>query len=142
MLLKRKDFQSHESRTRHICGIACLLSGCADYQAKQRTAELNEQAKAAALDCAKKFPLTRKTIVAIVQCANAAWAITLPTLGSDQDLFQTFMAQRLAIAEQVQSGKISLAEGEAAISKKLSEAHSEAQSRNDDRFSDDFLKPH
>ena len=117
--------------------LATVLSGCADYQAQQRTAELNEQAKTAALDCANKFPVTRKTIVASVQCANAAWENTLPTLGSDQDLFQTFMDQRLAIAKQVQSGKISLAEGEAAISKKWSEAHSEAQRRNDDKLTND-----
>jgi hypothetical protein len=122
--------------------LATVLSGCADYQAQQHTGELNEQAKAAALDCANKFPvITRNTIVAAVRCGNAAWEITSPTLGSDKDLFQAFMADRLAIAEQVQSGKISLTEGEAAITKKSSEAHSEAQRRNDGKINEFLDRP-
>jgi hypothetical protein len=44
-------------------------------------------------------------------------------------LFQTFMARRLAIAEQVQSGKITMAEGSAAASQKYSEMLSEARRR-------------
>ena len=120
--------------------LATVLSGCADYQAQQHTAELNKQANAAALDCANKFPLTRRTVVARVRCANAAWESTLPTLGSDQDLFQMYMAQRLAIAEQIQSGKISLTEGEAAIAETLSQAHSEAQRRKDDKFTNAYLE--
>jgi hypothetical protein len=110
--------------------LAAALAGCANYQAQQRFAQLNEQAKVAAHDCESRFPLTPQTIVARAQCSNTAWAPTLPTLGSNQDLFQTFMAQRLAIAEQVQTGKVTMAEGLAAISQKYSEMMSKGQRRN------------
>jgi hypothetical protein len=54
----------------------------------------------------------------------------LPTLGSNQNIYQTFLAQRLAIAEQIQSGKVTAAEGVAAISQRWSEANSKAQRQN------------
>jgi len=85
--------------------------------------------------CANKFPLTQRTIVAAVRFANAAWESTSPTLERDQDLFQAYLAQRLAIAEQVRSGKISLAAGEA-----ISKAFSEAQRRKDDKFTQRVFK--
>jgi hypothetical protein len=116
--------------------LATVLTGCADYQAQQQAqqqqqkrAQLEEQAKTAAQDCANKFPLAPQTLVARVQCVNTAWAPVLPALGGNADLFQTFMAQRLAIAEQVQSGKITMAEGNAAASQKYSEMLSAAQRR-------------
>jgi hypothetical protein len=111
--------------------LAAALSGCADYQAQQaqqRAAQLNEQSKAAAQECNNQFPaVTPQNVVAAMKCVDAAQAITLPTLGSNQDLLQTFMAQR---AEQVQSGKLTVAEGKAEVHQKWSQAVSEAQRRN------------
>jgi hypothetical protein len=98
--------------------LVTALSGCADYQAQQRAkaaAQLNEQYKAALQECKNKIPTVRpQNVVTATQCSNAAVAILLPTYGSNQDLTQTFMAQPLAIAQQVQSGKITAAEGAAA----------------------------
>jgi hypothetical protein len=110
--------------------LAAALSGCADYQAQQQAAQIKGQNKAAMRDCKNKFStVTPQNIVAAAQCRNAAMAITLPLLGSNQDLAQRFMAQRLAIAEKVQKGKLTVAEGSAAIWQKYSEAESELQRR-------------
>jgi hypothetical protein len=113
--------------------LAAAVSGCADYQAQQQAkavAQLREQEKAALQECVNKVALTPQTVVARVQCINTASLIGLPTLGNNQDLFRTFMYQRLAIAEQVQSGKLTLAEGQAQGAKRYSEMVSEAQRRN------------
>jgi hypothetical protein len=110
--------------------LAAALSGCADYQAQQQAAQIKGQNKAATRDCRNRFStVTPENIVVAAQCRNAAMAITLPLLGSNQDLAQRFMAQRLAIAEQVQKGKLTVAEGSTAIWQKYSEAESELQRR-------------
>jgi hypothetical protein len=118
------------ARTFFAVLLAAALSGCADYQAQQQAAQIKGQNKAAMRDCKVRFStITPENIVAAAQCRNAAMAITLPLLGSNQDLAQRFMAQRLAIAERVQKGKLTVAEGSAAIWQKYSEVESELQRR-------------
>jgi archaellum component FlaG (FlaF/FlaG flagellin family) len=118
------------ARTIFAVLLAAALSGCADYQAQQQAAQIKERNKAATRDCRNRFStVTPENIVAAAQCRNAAMAITLPLLGSNQDLAQSFMAQRLAIAEQVQKGKLTVAEGSTAIWQKYSEAEGELQRR-------------
>jgi hypothetical protein len=114
--------------------LATALCCCANYQAQQqaaRAAQLNGQWKVAEQDCAKRFPVvTSQNVVPAVKCLDAAMEIIMPTYGSNQDLARTFMAQRLVIAEQIQSGKITPTEGVAATKQRWSEANTEAQRRN------------
>jgi hypothetical protein len=64
-----------------------------------------------------------------MQCVNNAIAIQLPTYAPDQDLVLAYLADRMVIAEQVQSGKITIAEAKAQIMQKWSAAVSEGQRR-------------
>jgi hypothetical protein len=120
---------------RQICVVfvALMIAGCGiarQYQAREQTQQLQLQAKAANDDCNAKFPMGNPKIeVARVQCLNSTFAILMPTFGPDQDLAQVFMADRLVIAEQIQGGKIDLAEGNAEIAAKWSEVVSESQQR-------------
>ena len=121
-----------------LSGLA--LSGCAivppvqaDEPSKQPAAAnalLIEQSKAAMAACDAKFPAgDPKTAVVRRQCINDGFAIKLPTFGPDQDLVRGVMADSMVIAGQVQSGKMTIAEGNAAIAEKWSKAVSESQRR-------------
>jgi hypothetical protein len=113
------------------CGIAPRVH--ADDETKQQAsvnARLIEQSKAAMAACDAEFPAGEpKTAVVRRKCINDGFAIRLPTFGPDQDLVQTVMADSMVIAEQVQSGKMTIAEGNAAISEKWSKAVTESQRR-------------
>jgi len=126
-----------------ILGLA--LSGCgtaprvqADDQTKQQAteqqakvnAQLIEQSKAAMAACDAKFPAgDPKTAVVRRKCINDGFSIRLPTFGPDQDLVRAVMADSMVVAEQVQSGKMTIAEGNAAIAEKWSKAVTESQRR-------------
>ena len=106
------------------CGIAQRI------QAQEQAKQLASQSDAAIADCDTKIPGGNpKTTVSRIKCLNDAMAIRMPLFGTDQDLAQAFMANRLAIAEQVQNGKLSVAEGNAGIADKWSQAVSESQRR-------------
>ena len=81
-------------------------------------------------DCKLKFPADQKVAVAKMQCLENALAIKLPTFGTDQDLVRAYMATATVIAEQVQSGKMTFIQGNAALADKWSQVVSEAQRRN------------
>ena len=59
---------------------------------------------------------------------NAAFAILQPTLPYP-DLLQTWMAEHLAIAEQIQTAHMTLAQGNAVITQKWSDMVAEEQRR-------------
>lgn len=113
------------------CGIAPRVQ--ADDQAKQQAAanpQLIEQSKAAMAACDAKFPAgDPKTAVVRRKCINDGFAIRLPTFGPDQDLVRAVLADSMVIAAQVQSGKMTIAEGNAAIAEKWSKAVTESQRR-------------
>lgn len=120
--------------------LSLALSGCAiaprvqaDDQTKQpatANAQLIEQSKAAMAACDAKFPAgDPKTAVVRRKCINDGFAIKLPTFGPDQDLVRRVTADSMIIAEQVQSGKMTIAEGNAAIAEKWSKAVTESQRR-------------
>jgi hypothetical protein len=122
-----------------VCG-SLALAGCAvapraqaDEQAKQQAADnaqLIEQSKAAMAACDAKFPAgDAKTAVVRRKCINDGFAIKLPTFGPDQDLVRGVMADSMVIAEQVQNGKMTIADGNAAIAEKWSKAVTESQRR-------------
>ena len=128
------------SITINLFVLSLALTGCAiapraqaDDQAKQQAAvnpQLIEQSKAAMAACDAKFPAgDPKTAVVRRKCINDGFAIRLPTFGPDQDLVRGVMADSMVIAEQVQSGKITIAEGNAAIAEKWSKAVTESQRR-------------
>jgi hypothetical protein len=131
-----------------VLGLVCgglvsgglALTGCAvaprvqaDDQTKQQAADnaqLIEQSKAAMAACDAKFPAgDAKTAVVRRKCINDGFAIKLPTFGPDQDLVRGVMADSMVIAEEVQSGKMTIADGNAAIAEKWSKAVTESQRR-------------
>jgi hypothetical protein len=128
------------SITLNLFVLSLALAGCgtaprvqADDQAKQQAAvnpRLIEQSKAAMAACDATFPAGNpKTAVARRKCINDGFAIRLPSFGPDQDLVRAVMADGMVIAEQVQSGKMTIAEGNAAIAEKWSKAVTESQRR-------------
>jgi hypothetical protein len=120
--------------------IALLLGGCAlvqrieaEKQAKElaeRNAQLIEQTKAAAAECNTTFRKGNAKIeVDRVKCLNDALTISMPVYGGYQDLVGAYMADRLVIAEKVQSGKMTWAEGNAAIAQRWTEAMNAGEQR-------------
>ncbi|MFZ3339192.1 MAG: hypothetical protein WBE99_11410 [Xanthobacteraceae bacterium] len=113
------------------CGVAPRVQ--AEDPAKQQAAlnpQLIQQSKAAMAACDAKFPAgDPKTAVVRRTCINDGFAIRLPTFGPDQDLVRAVMADSMVVADQVQSGKMTIAEGNAAIADKWSKAVTESQRR-------------
>jgi len=120
--------------------LAIALSGCgiaqriqAQEQAKQlaaHNAELTAQSNVAIADCNTKVPGGNpKTTVARIKCMNDAVAIRMPTFGADRDLAQAWLAERMVVAEEIQNGKLSIAQGDAVMAEKWSQAVSESQRR-------------
>lgn len=116
-----------------LCGCGTAPRVQADDQAKQQAAgnaQLIEQSKAAMAACDAKFPAgDPKTAVVRRKCINDGFAIRLPTFGPDQDLVRTVLADSMVIAEQVQSGKMTIADANAAMAEKWSKAVTESQRR-------------
>jgi hypothetical protein len=123
-----------------LLAISLALCGCAGSQhiqaeepAKQQaaqSAQLVEQSKAAMAACDAEFPAGNpKTAVARRKCINDGFAIRLATFGPDQDLVRAVLADSMVIAEKVQDGKMTIAEGNAAIAEKWSQAVTESQQR-------------
>lgn len=134
------------STTLNLLVLGLALSGCAvaprvqaQDQAKQQAAlnaQLIEQSKAAMAACDAKLPAgDPKTAVARRKCINDGFAIRLPTFGPDQDLVRGVMANSMVIAEQVQSGKMTTAEGNAAMAANWSKAVTESQRRSNTKDS-------
>jgi hypothetical protein len=91
--------------------------------------ELLAQAKAAALACDEKLPAgNSRTAVARAQCQFEAAKISRPTV-IFPDLADTFWATRMRVAEEVQGGKLTIAQGNEIISNKNSEVTTEGQRR-------------
>ena len=89
-------------------------------------------AYAASADCDARFPASNiKVAVARMQCFNDA--LESGTLGYvNQDLLASFMAYRMAIAEQIQYGKITVLQGKALAAEKWSQILSEAERRGNE----------
>ena len=131
-----------------VCILLCALalSGCgiamqiqAQEQAKKQAAinaQLVAQSDAATANCDAKFPPgNAKQAVVRRKCLNDAFSIKLPTFGADQDLAQAVMAYGMEVAEQIQNGKMTIAQGNAAVAERWSQAVSESQQRANARNS-------
>ena len=112
--------------------LCIMLAGCgiaARMQAEEHAKELRAQSDAAANTCKSNFAADNpKTYLARQRCLNDAVTIALPTL-PNQDLVSAYLADRVAIGEQVQAGKMTVAQGDAAIAEKRSWMISEDQNR-------------
>jgi hypothetical protein len=108
------------------------LGGCG--LARQREMQSERAAKAqsdaAAQECQSKFPqIISATVVAHAKCLNEAAAIARPAW-SYPDLLDSFLATRMALAERVQKGQITIAQGTEELANKKSEIVAEEQRRN------------
>ena len=93
---------------------------------------MREQSRTAVANCDFRYPKDNpKIAVARIKCLNEAFSIQLPTLTPDQDLAQSFMAERMVIAERIKAGKMTMAEGQAAMAEKWSQVVSASQQRRD-----------
>lgn len=130
----------HRIATISVLGLA--LAGCGISQRAEReqqvqdlaarNAQLQEQGRIAVAACDAQYQKGNpKTAVARIKCLNDGLSIQLPTFGPDQDLVQAFMAERVVIAERIQAGKMTYAEGTAAIAEKWSQAVNVSQQRRD-----------
>jgi hypothetical protein len=120
--------------------IGLLLAGCstaahtqADAQPKlsdSQDAQLIEQSKTAMAACDAQFPAgDPKIAVARRKCVNGGFSIRLPTFGPDQDLVRAFLADSLVIAQKIQDGQMTIAEGNAAMAQRWTQAVAESQKR-------------
>jgi hypothetical protein len=110
------------------------LTGCGSEQtvAQQRLKEADRQYQAATADCRKQFPIDEpKTIAAKMQCVNSSFALfIMPVMGANADLGQQWMAAQTNMAEQIQAGKMTVAQARDTLTQRWSLILSEVQRRN------------
>ena len=95
-----------------------------------RIQELQAQELAAIQRCDVTVPAGNpKTAVERAKCQTEAWAILRPIMPYP-DLLDLMIASRLTIAEQIQNGKLTIAQGNEQIAAKRSELAAEEQRRN------------
>ncbi len=113
------------------CGIAQPIQS--EEPAKQSavpSAQLIQQSKTAMAACDAEFPAGEpRTAVARRKCINDGFTIRLPTFGPDQDLVRAVLGDSMVIAEKVQNGQMSIAEANATMAKKWSQAVVASQQR-------------
>ena len=114
-----------------VLGLTVASCGIARRQEMQaRIQELQAQSLAASQRCDVSVPAgNAKTAVERAKCQTEAWAILRPTTPYP-DLLDLMIASRLAIAEQVQNGKLTIAQANEQIAAKRSELVAEEQRRN------------
>jgi hypothetical protein len=124
--------QASNARLCAALTLAALIAGCGLARQRELAAQmaaLREQSAAAMKECGEKFPPGNpKMAVARAQCVNAALVIVQPTLPYP-DLLQVYMADHMAVAEDIQAGRTSIAQGNAVLARKWSELVGEEQRR-------------
>jgi len=95
-----------------LCGAALTGCGLDQTAAQQRLKEADRQYQAATADCRKQFPIDEpKTIAAKMQCVNSSFALfIMPVMGANADLGQQWMAAQTNVAEQIRTGKMTVAQ--------------------------------
>jgi hypothetical protein len=113
--------------------VCMLIAGCGlarQQQEMQAREKLKADAYAAAQNCDITVPPGNpKTAVARAKCQTEAWAILRPTMPYP-DLLDLLIAKRLAIAERVEKGQLTIAEANEAIASARSEVTAEEQRRS------------
>lgn len=107
--------------------LGCGLARQQELEAKR--AALQEQNAAAVQICDSKFPKGEtKTAIVRAQCMNEAAEILRPTMPFP-DLLDVFMTSRMAIAERVQKGQMTIAQANEEITARRSQLVAEEQRR-------------
>ena len=114
-----------------VLGLTVASCGIARQQEMQaRIQELQAQKLAAIQRCDVTVPAGNpKTAVERAKCQTEAWAILRPIMPYP-DLLDLMIASRLTIAEQIQNGKLTIAQANEQIAAKRSEIVAEEQRRN------------
>jgi hypothetical protein len=114
-----------------ILVLALALGGCADTLAQKQAAEAKRQAdlRAEVEACKQQFPTApRKNNVALSRCINDVngrfWTDQV-----NHDLLDLYAAKRIAIATQMDEGKISQEDGQVLIEQARSDAITQIQQR-------------
>jgi hypothetical protein len=112
--------------------VGLFVAGCAAIEQRDTQARNNEliaSAKAATTACNEKISEgDPNKAMARAQCQRDAASIARPT-ERYPDLGDAFWATRMRIAEQVQAGKLTIAEGNELITNKSVELNNEGQRR-------------
>jgi hypothetical protein len=113
--------------------VGVTLAGCGltqQLELQARNDKLSAQNKAAMQSCDETHPPGNpKTVVARAKCQTEAMAILLPMVPYP-DLLRSLIASRMVVAEEVQDGKLTIAQGNEIMANKLSNMVSEEQRRN------------
>lgn len=113
--------------------VALTVASCGlarQREMQERIDALNAQSLAASQACDASFPAgNSKTAVARARCHMDAWEIRRPIVPYP-DLLDSFIATRMSVAEQVQNGKLTIAQANEILANKHSEMVSEEQRRN------------
>lgn len=111
--------------------VAPILAGCglvARKEQAEREAALKHQFEATLADCNQRLPPNTKRQRDRANCINGAMNLYRGSLPFT-DLLDQEMAARLAIAEQVETGKLTLAQGDLEFSRVHSNLVAEEQRR-------------
>src|SRR5271166_6540923 len=112
--------------------VALMLAGCGLVQRaqfQQKATELRAQSDAAMAECNSRLPAgVPSHAVGRAQCVNQALGILRPIMPFP-DLWDVYMATHLAIAEQVQAGKMSVTQANVVLTEKRSALTAEEQRR-------------
>jgi hypothetical protein len=95
-----------------VLGLCVILAGCglmARKEHEEQQAAAKAQSDAAMADCETQFPKGGKRYIEKTQCQNAAITLVRPFMPYP-DLVDQDLASRMAVAEKLQAGKITLAE--------------------------------
>lgn len=110
-----------------------FLAGCGIARQQELAAQqaaLQQQSITVMKECNEKYaPDNPKIAVIRAQCINNGLVILQPTMPYP-DLLMVLMADHVAIAEQIQTGRITMAQGSALIAQKWSALTAEEQRRN------------
>jgi hypothetical protein len=115
-----------------LCAAAFALSACGAMRVQQ-AAKLHAQADAEAASCHQQFPTgPLKNHVALAECLNGVNSRYWPDPAT-RDLLDLFNAKRIAIATQMDQGKISEQDGNVLMAQARTDEVSAIERRNNAR---------
>ena len=112
-------------------GLCLFVSGCitAHSQQQEREAQAVAQANSIFAECDAKIPKVKGQYVKLTNCKLAGLNVIRP-LSPNPDLVDQEAALRMAVAEKVDAGKMTVAEAELAQTQGHSQIVAEEQRRN------------
>jgi hypothetical protein len=112
--------------------VAITVAGCGVIHQRELQARVNElkaKSQAASEECDMMWPAGNpKTAMARAKCQTEAIAVVRP-VSPYPDILDLFIASRIAIAERVQNGQLTVAQANELIATKRSELVAEEQRR-------------